>query len=224
MSTNAERYFSIRDRIVGAVTGWTDGQHDAVVPACPDWTVHQLLTHVVATPMAITAGDLPDSADVDGWLQGLVDRHCSRPVEDLCAWWESDDVALEALCERAGVLVGDLFVHESDLHGAVGSHECRDTPELASHLELSVVAFGNDIAAADPGLAPVRVATGTGDHRTGEGDPGWTLRVDAWEAHRALNSRRTRSELLTLPADGDASPYLDVLHDHLPLPDVSLGE
>ena len=129
------------DRIVEVVTLWTDGQLAAAVPACPDWTVHQLLT-----------------------------------------------------------------------------------PELASHLELSVVAFGNDIAAADSGLAPVRITTGNEDHRTGEGDPGWTLRVDAWEAHRALNSRRTRSELLTLPADGDASPYLDVLHDHLPLPEVSLRE
>ena len=60
--------------------------------------------------------------------------------------------------------------------------------------------------------------------RSHDDDPGWTLRVEPWEAVRALYSRRTADELRALPGDGDAEPYVTLIVAHLPLPEQSLGE
>ena len=49
-----------------------------VVPSCPEWTVHDLLTHNVALPAAIGAGDLPGD-DLQAWLDG---RPSDRPTDD----------------------------------------------------------------------------------------------------------------------------------------------
>lgn len=219
-------YFDIRDRIVGAIAMMTDEQLEGTVPACPDWTVRELLAHLVAMPMAIVAGEIPDEVmgggDPGPWLDRLVADNADRPVLDLARWWASDDEALAATLSGAGLLLADLMTHEGDLHGAIGSRAHRNAPELDSQIDAALAGVHKGIVAA--GLPPVCVDTGTDRRTSGEGDPGWTLRTDFWEAHRALNSRRTRDELLLIDHDGDPSMYFDVLHDHLPLPDESLGE
>ena len=127
-----------------------------------------------------------------------------------------------ALADQADLLILDLFVHESDLHGAVGSVGHRAAPELAEQLAHSVGTLATQIDTA--GLAPVAIETELGRFVTGDGMPGWTMHVSAWEAHRALNSRRTATEVKSLPATGNADPYLVLLDQHLPLPAASPGE
>ncbi len=123
-------YFDIRERVVGAAVILDDGALATRVPACPDWTVHQLVAHLVSMPMAIIAGDIPEAVmgggDPNPWLRGLVDEHAERSITDLARWWASDDDALTDLLPGAGLLLADLFTHESDLHGAVGSRGHRD--------------------------------------------------------------------------------------------------
>lgn len=222
----ASMYFDIRDRVVGAVVMMTDEQLATPVPACPDWTVHALFTHLVSMPMAIVAGEIPEEVtgggDPNPWLAQLVETHRRRPVEDLARWWAHDDATLAAVLSGAGLLLADLFTHEADIHGAVGSVAHRDSLELDSQIDAALAGVQKGVVAA--GLAPIAVDTGTLRRVSAEGEPGWTLRTGFWEAHRVLNSRRTREEMLALDHDGDPAAYFDVLHDHLPLPEQSLGE
>ena len=74
------------------------------------------------------------------------------------------------------------------------------------------------------GLAPIEVRCGERVWRSHDGEPGWTLLVDPWEAVRAINSRRTADELRALSSRGNPDPYLPLLDAHLPLPAESLGE
>ena len=219
-------YFDIRERVAGAAVLLDERALAARVPACPDWTVHQLVVHLVSMPMAIIAGDVPETVmaggDPNPWLRGLVDEHADRSIGDLARWWASEDAALAELLPGAGLLLADLFTHESDLHGAVGSPGHRDAAELASQIDAALAGVQKDVAAA--GLPPICVDTGTERRCSAEGEPGWTLRCGFWEAHRVLNSRRTREEVLALAHDGDPSRYLEALDRHLPLPARSSGE
>ncbi len=222
----AAMYFDIRDRFVGTVAMLSDEQLGSTVPACPDWSVRGLLAHLVSMPMAIVAGEIPDEVlgggDPNPWLARLVADNVDRPVLDLARWWGSNDEALAGLFPGAGLLLADLMTHEGDLHGAIGSRAHRNAPELDSQIDAALAGVAKDIEAA--GLPPIRVDTGATQRSSGEGEPGWTLRTNLWEAHRALNSRRTKEELLAIDHDGDPSMYIEVLNNHLPLPAGSLGE
>ena len=173
-------------------------------------------------PMSIVTGDVPDGPDPNPWIEGLIARHRSKSVTELVSWWHSSEPAVHELADQAGVLVLDLFVHESDLHGAIGSIGHRQSPELADQLSMSVATLGAQVSATT--LAPVAVETEIGRFVTAQGTPGWTLRVPAWDAHRILNSRRTAAEIRAVPGDGDPEPYLALIDMHLPLPGASLGE
>ena len=222
----ASMYFDIRERVIGAAVMMDDDQLATRVPACPDWTVQGLVAHLVAMPMAIVAGDIPDAVmgggDPTPWLARLVADNQHRTIPDLARWWASDDDALAATLAGAGLLLADLFTHEGDLHGAIGSTAHRNTPELDSQIDAAMAGLQKGITAA--GLPPIAVDNGTERRVSAEGTPGWTLQTGFWEAHRVFNSRRTPEELLDIPHDGDPSIYFDVMHDHLPFPSGTLGE
>ena len=97
-------YFDIRERVAGAAVLLDERALAARVPACPDWTVHQLVVHLVSMPMAIIAGDVPETVmaggDPNPWLRGLVDEHADRSIGDLARWWASEDAALAELLPR----------------------------------------------------------------------------------------------------------------------------
>jgi hypothetical protein len=76
----------------------------------------------------------------------------------------------------------------------------------------------------DTGLGAIEVRDTDRVWTSGDGPIGWTIEVSAWEAVRALNSRRTADELRSLPGTGSAELFISVLDGHLPLPSASLGE
>ena len=76
----------------------------------------------------------------------------------------------------------------------------------------------------DTGLGAIEVRDADRVWISNDGPIGWTIEVSAWEAVRALNSRRTVDELRSLPGTGAAEPFIAVLDAHLPLPGTSLGE
>ncbi|MEQ8841720.1 MAG: hypothetical protein RIB98_12130 [Acidimicrobiales bacterium] len=222
----ASMYFSVRNRVLATVTPLGDDQLVMSVPACPDWTVHGLLAHLVSMPMAIMDGEIPDEVlgggDPNPWLRRLVDEHSRRPVDELAAWWAHDDERLAPVLQGAGLLLADLFTHEGDILGALGVPADRNTPELDSQIDAAMAGLQKDIARA--GLPAIAVDNGTERRQSAPGDPGWVLRCDFWTAHRVFNSRRTRDELLALPHEGDPARYFAAMHAHLPLPEHSLGE
>lgn len=214
-------YARTRGRVIGLLAAAPDDELQRVVPACPAWTVHDLLAHVVSMPAAISSGRRP-TGPIGEWLTELVAERAEQPAEVLAQEWQALDDELDALLSGpSGLLFADLAVHEHDFRGALG---CPDHAalEVEAMLPRTIAAFKGPLQEA--GLAPIEVRAGDRVWRSHEGEPGWTLVVDPWTAVRALNSRRTAQELNALPSDGDASPYLPILDAHLPLPAQSLGE
>jgi len=191
------------------------------VPACPLWTVFDLIAHVVSMPAAIGNGESPPGTLTD-WLQILVEARRGQSVGDLTQEWLSLDGSISAILNGpGGVLYGDLAVHEHDLRGAVDAPD-HDALEVDVMLPRTLAGFAKPLRQA--GLGAISVRHDDRIWRSHDTEPGWMLHVTPWEATRAVNSRRTADELRELPHDGDIEPYLAILDAHLPLPSTSLEE
>jgi hypothetical protein len=191
------------------------------VPACPDWTVHDLAAHLVGVPATLAAGNFP-SGDVNAWLQSIVDDRRDVGVDDLMQEWTTLDAAIEPMLQGMGALMfTDVSVHEHDLRGALGAVD-HDAIEIDAVMACSLPSFAQPLQ--DAGLGAIVVDHDDRTWRSHDADAGWTLRVDPWEAVRAINSRRTADELRALPSAGGGDAYLAVIAGHLPLPEQSLGE
>jgi hypothetical protein len=215
-----QAYARTRDRMIALVSE-PGIPLNRTIPACPEWTAKDLLGHVVAMPAALSAGRLPQGS-VAEWLVELVRERGAQPVEQLTEEWRALDPAMpKLLAGGSSLLFGDLAVHEHDLRAALGRPD-HGALEVDVMLPRTLAGFARPLREA--GLGALEVRGGDGCWQSHEGPVGWSLHVDAWEGVRAVNSRRTAAELLALPGEGDAAPYLPVLDAHLPLPSASLGE
>lgn len=92
-----------------------------LVPATPDWTVHDLLAHLAGTPADLLA-DRMDDAPSPAWTARQVDARAARSPADLVAELQSNVDAVVATLEgnERPALVWDAAVHHADLHEALG--------------------------------------------------------------------------------------------------------
>jgi hypothetical protein len=221
VSDITDAYFRTCARMCEVIADASPDDLALVVPACPAWSTHDLVAHVVGLPAALAEGRRPDG-DINAWLQELVVERRGQDADTLVAEWCSIDEPLTELLDGMGALLfADLAVHEHDLRGAV-SRPDHSAFEVDLFMPRTVAAFANPLRAA--GLGAIEVRHDGSTWRSHDAEPGWVLLVEPWEAMRALNSRRTALELLALPGAGDARPYVPVLDAHLPVPTTSLGE
>jgi hypothetical protein len=214
-------YRATRARMTPIAESLNSSDLRRTVPACPSWTVFDLMAHVVSMPAAIGRGESPPGT-VTAWLQSLVEARRDQNVGELIEEWLSLDGAVTAILGGpGGVLFGDLAVHEHDLRGAVGAPD-HDALEVEVMLPRTLAGFAKPLRNA--GLGAIEVRSDNRTWRSHDSEPGWMLDVAPWEAVRAVNSRRTADELRELPHAGDVEPYLAILDAHLPLPTMSLNE
>ena len=84
-------------RVIELVEGLTFEQGQVKVPACPDWTVRDLLSHVVGLGADVVAGDEPDDHN-EQWTERQVaarsDRDIAALTAQLRAWIIRGDVEM----------------------------------------------------------------------------------------------------------------------------------
>jgi hypothetical protein len=193
----------------------------ATVPACPDWTALQLITHCVSMPAALGAGDFP-GGDINEWIDKILTDRSGRSLDELSEEWVGANDTIAGMVNGGGaVLFDDLVVHEHDLRGALGlpDHSALDAAISVPRSLDSCVA-----ALETAGLGSIEVRSGSDIWRSHDAEPGWVLEVSPWEAVRVLYSRRTADELRALGGSDNIDAYIAVLDAHLPLPMVSLNE
>jgi uncharacterized protein (TIGR03083 family) len=218
----SDGYHATRQRIIELVRALGPDAYEVGVPACPEWTVHDLVAHLCGIPEALTTGNAPTGA-VQPWLDSLVVERADVPVPELLERWDACAAGAAGIVDGGGhQLFVDVVTHEHDLRAAVGRPGARGTAEVRACVQLSLDLLAPAIAEA--GLGALVVDSGEVRWASQFARPGCTLRVDPWEAVRTLQSRRTADEVRSLPMSGDVEPYLAVLAGHLPLPEHTLGE
>lgn len=178
------------------VAGQLDGaQLGLTVPATPEWTVHDVLAHLVGVAADGVSGRLEGAAS-DDWTARHVDERRDRSVQDLLAEWQ--EFAPAVASSLAGQrftgpnAAADVICHESDLREALGlrsvDREHWEEPFLSTMMGL-LGARLKDIATVS--VTDERDGTwhcGSGEHQT-------ALRTTGYELFRAMFSRRSRRQI-----------------------------
>lgn len=124
---SADLYAATLARVTEAAQALTAEQLNTRVPACPDWTVHDLISHLAGVARDFVAGNL-DGAPRPPWTAVQVKARQDLPVDAILEEWAETGPTLEKLIRSGSTthpLVCHPYVdagtHEADLHGAIGT-------------------------------------------------------------------------------------------------------
>ncbi|MFB6718511.1 maleylpyruvate isomerase N-terminal domain-containing protein [Kribbella sp. NPDC056345] len=189
-TTSITLYAAARERISAAVRDLGPADLQRIVPACPDWTVHNLVSHLAGVAADFATGNL-DGAPEPEWTAVQVDARRGRPIDAVLDEWALAGHAVEQVVTGGTTshpLVCNPWVdagtHEADLHGLLGIG--RPPADLA----LATVTW---VESYDPG--PLTVITPDGTfHLAGEA-PTAEVRTSTYELFRALFGRRNAAQI-----------------------------
>ena len=137
-------------RVIDLVGGLDAQQGERRVPACPDWTVRDLFSHMVGLGVDVLAGDEPNDHN-STWTQRQVDERRGHDLTTLVEEWRGVTEPMQAYMRERGTRpLGDLVIHEQDLRGAIGVSGARDTPGLVIMRERMLRAFAHKAAGLPP--------------------------------------------------------------------------
>ncbi|MBM3673785.1 MAG: maleylpyruvate isomerase family mycothiol-dependent enzyme [Actinobacteria bacterium] len=209
-------YGACRERVIDLVAHLTPDQAAARVLACPDWTVHDTIAHMVGIVTDVNAGNL-DGVGQDHWTAAQVETRKDASMAELIAEWETGSPQLEDGLRAVGgipalVAVADVWNHEQDIRGALGTPGSHDPAAELAALEGYIAVR----AALFDGLAPLRFVAGNHTFQSGDGEPGATVISEPFELARMICGRRTADQIRAYRWDGDAEPYLTRLADLCP--------
>jgi uncharacterized protein (TIGR03083 family) len=218
-------YGATRERIATLVRDLDDRSLSTPVPACPGWTVHDVIAHFAGSVTDALTGAL-DGAGSDAWTGAQVEARRDAGIADLLDEWTKGAAEFEEGLRLlgmplAGLVVSDAFQHEQDLRSALGVQGGRDLELMLVTIETCVTGLTGRIGAA--GLAPLRIVAGANAFLAGDGEPGASVTAEPFELARALGGRRTTDELRALDWSGDPEPYLPLLSGY-GMPAGPLGE
>lgn len=220
-------YRTARGRVEELVRPLSRSQQATVVPGCPHWTVRDLVAHLTGVAADRVAGRR-EGWGTDEWTAAQVSERRGRSVEELLGEWGAVAAPLETTLSADGRggrrLVIDAVTHEHDLRGAL-----HLPPEVGLEDEAYALAFRSYLAALGErataaGLAPLVVVTADGPFPVGDGEHPVTARTTRHELFRALAGRRSEHQVRAWRWSADADPWLDVMNQFGPLPEIDVRE
>ena len=201
-----ERYAAARRSIVGLIGALDAADLTQPVPACPGWSVHDVVAHVTGVA-ADTVDDVSAGDDLDAWTARHVAARTSMTTAEVLAEWEQAAARFEPLLDaeqmRLPAAVLDVVTHEHDIRGAVGQPGNREDPTLLMAAQLLGRGWQHKIAAA--GLAPVAIVDAPTDDAP-------CLAATPFELFRSAFGRRSDRQLRDrFTGVGDPAPYIELL-------------
>lgn len=192
-------YADCVDAIVGVARTLDSEQLSRIVPATPDWTVHDLLAHAAGGASDSVTGRM-EGAPSPEWTARHVAERADASVAELIEELQTTlpVVAQQAREAERPAVVWDKAVHLADLHEALG----LGAP--AAGLWEPVL---EQLAAWKLAALPLTVHAGGATH----GAAGPEVTVSKYELFRALSSRRSRAQMRAWAGSTPSDEQLDAL-------------
>ena len=200
-------YGQCRERVVELTTALSDDDAATPVPACPGWTVHDLVAHLCGVADD-ALNDRMEGAPSPAWTARQVDARRDKSVTDILDEWTGLAATFETL-PLPYQAVADVACHEQDLRGALHVPGFRDSEAMEFLVPVLLDRLADRVATH--GLAPLEIVCGPNGVVAGAGNEGElvTWRITPFEMFRATFGRRSRAQVLAGGWEGDATPYLE---------------
>ena len=205
-------YDSCRERVVSLVTGLTPDELARRVPACPAWTVRDLLGHLTGIAEDAVAGRLSGPPGEDATSAQVAARR-DLPLSTLLGRWAdaAGPFADRVKRHRVWAALIDAVTHEHDLRGALARPGARDSDGVRA-----VVPVLLDFA------LPVRTVIRLEDDEVTLGPEGQTalvLETDRFDTLRWRMGRRSRRQMAAMRWSADPAAVIGHLTVFAPAAD-----
>ncbi len=226
----ASAYADTRASMTKIARDLTPEELDASVPACPAWSVKDLVAHVTSIASSLANGTFPPDLNPamfwdettavrrEKFVDEALSTRRSNDLDAILTEWESSSAMLEAMMrgERPWpdgvpplpewIVLTDVAVHHHDLRGAVDQAGERDS--LATGLSLRSYVEGMRFASAVKKLPAFKIVAGSREWVVGEGEPVATVAADPFELARAASGRRNPDQVRSFAWEGDPEPFI----------------
>jgi uncharacterized protein (TIGR03083 family) len=209
--TYIEAYDAVRRRLEPVLAAADPSQ---AVPACPGWSVGDVLAHLVGLCEDWIRGRFDGYAS-DDWTAAHLERHRGESCASLLDTWRATMTAFAEVdgsplgATPARWAFGDAVIHEGDLRGATSGGR---VPGSAVDLSLrsSLARWHQTLQRA--GLGELRLVLPDGRELLGAGSPDHEetveLVADPYEVFRGLAGRRSAAQVANWAWPDDPGPYL----------------
>jgi len=209
-------YAGIRARLSGVLADLPDAEAAAApVPACPGWSVTDVVAHLYGVESDILEGNM-EGVGTGPWADDQVRRFAPLGLRRLLDRWNETSPTVEAMggafpTRSAAQFVFDACTHEHDIRGALDRDGGRDAASV--HVGLSFIATSLDGMVTEGRLPGIELATP--DFRAVLGEPPVPVRLSAptFELFRSFAGRRSPAQFRSLAWEGDPAPYLAFFAD-----------
>jgi len=178
-------------------------------PACPDWTVRDVLAHLAG---AAASFGTPSFAGVgtDPWTAEHVESRRDATAAELVAERAACAPRLEQLAPdnyRAWLpVVHDALTHEADIRGAIGAPGLP-ADALAAAFPLLEAVLPRRLSS----LGPMSVELDGQPRTWGEGVPGLVIKTTLFDFWRGAFGRRSPGQMRGWVVSGDAEAFAKTL-------------
>jgi uncharacterized protein (TIGR03083 family) len=198
MADAGAAYAEIQTRMSALVASLAADQLATRVPACPEWSVQDLVAHHVGVVSGLASGSLTELGDAtrllnqnsdpavardrDTMTARQVAERRGRPADAVLTEWAAATDSIMPMLKGArpfpdgvgfmggAIAVNDVVVHEGDLHEALGLG--RPPVVLATSLALAGYGFSLSYRIGQAGLPALAFSyDGKQRRRTGRGRP-----------------------------------------------------
>jgi uncharacterized protein (TIGR03083 family) len=164
-----QMYRDSQGRLQQLLTRLTPDELAVPVPACPLWTVQDVLAHLTGVSASIADGSGANPASTE-WTRGHVEGRKGHTIEQLFAEWQANTGAVTQLPITSMSwlpILHDTLSHEADIRGAIGAPQLPGDvlaaayPLLLASLQRRLSKFGTVRLELDE--QPVDIGTGPAD-------------------------------------------------------------
>lgn len=197
-------YLGMKDTINSLIT---EENQDVMVPACPEWSLRDLIGHLVGSLEDIHNDNLEGFAS-PGWTNAQVQRYADHDLAGVKRAWDELIVQMgEGFAAAAEAVLPDIAVHEQDVRGALGNTDGRDSPGLRAAEAFLMQHVCNSFRAKD--VPPLRITYDDASYVIGGDEPQGELRTSCFEMSRVATGRRSATQIRSLDWSVDPAPWLE---------------
>ena len=212
MAELGELHASLRDDLTSLLRELgTEAVADRPVPACPGWSVKDVVAHLAGVEADILAGNL-DGVATDAWTAAHVDARRDLTLDEVLEQWSVDSPQVEAISSAFGPVEAqwlmDELTHVNDVRGALGLPMTRDSAALDPSIDFLADGLHRKFTGTDQ-PTPVFAADGRSwPPKDGATATTTATAPDRVELLRALTGRRSVDQVAAWDWSDDPVPYL----------------